>query len=298
MPRILVTGGNGLTGKSLKEVSSNYPDCKFSYHDRGAGDLTESIVVQEVLIDSNPDLIILNAASLAGAHGSKAEQQTYAVKNYMIYKNFIDLANVHQKIICYSSYHVFGNSAPFSKVNVLDLNYESDYAKEKSHEIESSWTKPNVTFLIFPHLFGMYDNFKVNRAHFIANSIRRVINAKENNEREIQFFGNRKRLLQFASGTQSASFTLSLLSQMELFDQRVINANIGWVIEIGQIFDEICRLVGYNGKVFDQKTESNYSSREKDMYFKNNTILKDIPLEFTKELIQAIDYYEKEVEKV
>jgi hypothetical protein len=205
MQKVFVAGGRGLTGKSLELVACRYPNFEIFYHCRDLGDLTDSRVVQKVLGDLNPELIILNAASLAGAHGSKTEQQMYSIRDYTIHENFINLATIDQKVICYSSYHVFGGLAPFLNVNALNLNYESDYAKEKSREIEASLAKSNVKFIIFPHLFGRYDSFKVNRAHFIANSIRRIKSAEENNQREIQFFGNRKRLLQKSRQNRSHS---------------------------------------------------------------------------------------------
>ncbi len=291
MKKILVAGGSGLTGQSIREMAPLFSNFEFYFHNRLLGDLTNKSIVRNLLQQESPDLVILNAATLSGSQGLIGQKRVNSVNNFAIHRNFAELISDDQKVCCFSSYHVFGDQAPFSELNISALNETTEYALEKSHEILSSWENSNIFFILFPHLFGKYDNYKNKRAHFISNSIRRIKYAKENKDSEIQFFGDNKRVLQFASGLQSANFILKLCSGNNLKIEKIVNANIGWVIEIGKVFDEICQLIGFEGNVKYDRSET----KDKDLYFADNKVCSNLPDEFRNELLVAIDYFESKV---
>jgi nucleoside-diphosphate-sugar epimerase len=287
--KIFVAGGGGLTGKSIRDLSSKFNNFKYYFHNRELGDLANFNVVRTLLKQESPDIIILNAATLSGSHGLEAEKEKKSLNNFAIHENFSEMVSENQKILSFSSYHVFRTKPPFLKLSNTDMNEQTSYAAEKTAEIRSGWSNPNICFLLYPHLFGAYDNFEINRAHFIANSIRRIRLAKEMDSKEIEFIGNRNRVLQFASGSQSANFALELCSQNEMLKDKVINADIGWVIEIGKVFVEICDLIGYKGNIRYEEIESPITNN--DMFFSCN-ILSHVPMEFRLELVKAIEYFE------
>ena len=289
MAKIFVAGGGGLTGKSIRDLSSKFNNFKYYFHNRDLGDLANLNVASTLLKQESPDIIILNAATLSGSHGLESEKEKKSLNNFAIHENFSGLISANQKILSFSSYHVFRTKPPFLKLSISDANEQTSYAAEKTAEIRSGWSNPNICFLLFPHLFGKYDNFEVNRAHFIANSIRRIRLAKDTDSKEIEFIGNPNRVLQFASGSQSANFALELCSQNEMPQNKVINADIGWVIEIGKVFVEICDLIGYKGNIRYEEIESSLTNN--DMFF-NSNILNHVPNEFRLELSKAIEYFE------
>jgi nucleoside-diphosphate-sugar epimerase len=213
-----------------------------------------------------------------------------SINNFAIYKNFVELKSDYQKMYCFSSYHVFDTQAPFSRLDIDNLNKKNEYALEKSNEILTSWNDSNVLFILFPHLFGKYDNFTLNRAHFIASSIRRIKLAKENKDPEIAFFGDNNRVLQFASGLQAANFALELYSRDDLNRERLVNANIGWAANIGLVFTEICQLLEFSGDIKYDRSQKSLVG--KDMYFIGGEVLRELPNEFINELKAAIDYFE------
>jgi nucleoside-diphosphate-sugar epimerase len=290
MKKIVVAGGSGLTGQSISDIAHLFPNFDFYIHNRSLGDLTNTSVVEKILKEESPDLILLNAASLSGSQGLASKKKFNSINNSAIYRNFVDLKSDYQKLFCFSSYHVFDTEAPFLRLDIDSLNKKNEYALEKSNEILTSWNDSNVLFILFPHLFGRYDNFSKNRAHFIASSISRIKLAKENKDPEIQFFGNRNRVLQFASGVQAANFALELCSQIDLNCERLIHANIGWVANIGLVFTEICQLLEFSGVIKYDEAKSELV--DKDMYFHGNEVLMELPNEFTNELKAAINYFE------
>lgn len=290
MAKIFVAGGGGLTGKSIRDLSSKFSNFKYYFHNRDLGDLSNLNVVKNLLKKESPDIIILNAASLSGSHGLASENKKKSLNNFAIHENFSELISANQKILSFSSYHVFRTRPPFLNLNISDANEQTSYAAEKTAEIRSGWSNPNVSFLLFPHLFGRYDNFEINRAHFIANSIRRIHLAKDVDSKEIEFIGNHNRVLQFASGSQAANFALEMCSQNEMPQNKVINADIGWVIDIGKVFVEICDLIGYKGNIRFEELESPITNN--DMFF-NCNILSCVPSEFRLELEKSVRYFEE-----
>lgn len=291
--KILVASGSGLTGKSLGRNSNYFPEFEFYFHFRKDGDLSSPIVVRDLLKQVSPDVIIVNAASLVGARGPEELKDSYSKNNFEIFRNFLQSASKTQQIICFSSYHVFGGLSPFSVLDTSDMNQSSQYVREKALEVECSLSKENVKFIFFPHLFGVFDNFERDRAHFIADSIRRISEAKQTAESFLQFFGNRKRVLQFGTGDQAALFALELIRQENLSHHKFFNGNIGWSFEIGKIFEALCQLIDFSGEIRFEDAPNDDLQSHRNMYFDQSELYNSIPNNFVFALQETIDYYNK-----
>jgi len=291
--KILVASGSGLTGKSLGRNSNYFPEFEFYFHFRKDGDLSSPIVVRDLLKKVSPDVIIVNAASLVGARGPADLKDIYSKNNFEIFRNFLQFASKNQQIICFSSYHVFGGRSPFSVLDTSDMNQSSDYVREKALEVECGLGNENVAFIFFPHLFGVFDNFEKDRAHFIADSIRRISEAKQTADSFLQFFGNRERILQFGTGDQAALFALELIRQGNPSHHKFFNGNIGWSFEIGKIFETLCQLIDFSGEIRVEDAPTNDLQSNRNMYFDQSELHNSIPNSFVLALQETIDYYNR-----
>ena len=56
--KVLVTGGRGLVGTAIKDISSQYADLKFVFTDRRFHDLTRESDIERLFIEHKPDYII------------------------------------------------------------------------------------------------------------------------------------------------------------------------------------------------------------------------------------------------
>ena len=291
--KILVASGSGLTGKSISHNSNQFPEFEFYFHFRKDGDLTIPTVVRDLMKRVSPDVVIVNAASLVGARGPADLKDISSKKNFEIFRNFLQFASKTQQIIYFSSYHVFGGSSPFSVLDISNMNESSDYAREKALEIEYGLDNENVAFIFFPHLFGVFDNFEKERAHFIADSIRRISEAKQTADSSLQFFGNKERILQFGTGDQAALFAIELIRQGNKSHQKFFNGNIGWSFEIGKIFETLCQLMDFSGKIRFEYTPTNDFQSNRNMYFDQSELCNSIPNNFILALQETVDYYNR-----
>jgi len=214
--KILVTAGGGLVGTWLRKVSILDKKNQYYFHSRAHGDLTEFSNVEKMISNCNPDIIIHNAASLNGALDSDSNKALNAKFNIQIFSNILNMIPNNQRIVCISSYHVFNIEAPFKNFNLLNANQSTVYSRLKTEEMFLAKDYPNVKFILYPHLFGIYDNYQDQRAHFLANSIKRIYHAKQSNLKNIDFLGNPRQILQFTTGEEAANFVVTIANN---FDQ-------------------------------------------------------------------------------
>jgi nucleoside-diphosphate-sugar epimerase len=294
---ILVTAGNGLTGNWLRINSAKFSESDYHFHSRLNGDLTNARIVEKLLMDTNPEIILLNAASLSSSKANIEKQKVNSENNFSIFRNFASFITKKQKLFVFSSYHVYSGEPPFGNLNLELLNSTKEYAAEKSKEITLAKDEPNIHFLMFPHLFGRFDNYLPLRAHFIADSIRRIDNAKNLNLSEIQFLGSSEQILQFSSGSMAANFALETVHDSKLCEKSYIPANIGWKCRTFLVFKELCNIIGYTGVVKQNFAQLESEKRERDMFYKTVNDDPDIlPPNFINELRATVESYVERTE--
>ena len=291
--RILVTAGSGLTGNAFQNLSkTKYAGHEFFFHTKSKGDLSMPDVFRLLLANVKPDVIIHNAAKLHGSFASRENIEESKSINTKIFENLVKELLPFQKVYCLSSYHVFASSAPFHFLDLESLNWNTSYAQEKSRQIEKAASHPNVNFIILPHLFGAYDNFSPGRAHFVANSIKRVVTAQKQSDAQIEFFRGTDRILQFSTAELVADFTLKTIFSDLALEERYINANLGWVRTCLEVFESICGIVGFDGLVVPVNPDKD--PFERNMYFSSSTNPNNLDeLEFLKSLRTAVDYFKR-----
>jgi nucleoside-diphosphate-sugar epimerase len=264
--RILITAGSGLTGNAFQKLAADkYSNHEFILHTKSKGDLAEPSVFKFLQRSHNPDVIIHNAGKLHGSFADKESIEESEQVNNKIFENLLRIVEPHQQVYCLSSYHVFRSSAPYNFLDLESLNRETSYAQGKSSQIERVRLNSNIKFIILPHLFGEYDNFSRGRAHFVANSIRRVVEAQQRRDLQIDFFGSIHKKLQFATADLAADFTLNTILSDRAFLERYFLANIGWVRNCHEVFRRICNIVGFSGLV--KPINSDSDNLGSDMYF-------------------------------
>ena len=290
--RILVTSGNGLTGSWLRFLSNKLNNHQFIFHDRNLGDLTNIKVTKKIVNNLSPDIIIHNAAALNGALDKLSEKKKSASNNLVVFNNLIESVQNNQKVYCFSSYHVYQGDAPFKELNINSLNYSSPYSDWKSNEIQSTKNLSNFNYILFPHLFGPYDNFKVGRAHFVADSIRRIYFAMNKKDHEIEFYGGKNQVIQLATGEQAAEFSLNQIQYGYLSDTKYIRANIGWKTKTELVFTALLNIMEFKGSVVNNSNPILQTNQ--NMYFENETSISNvIPNDFYESLIETVNYFKK-----
>jgi GDP-L-fucose synthase len=201
---ILVTGGSGMVGKSLKKILPNA-----TYISSKDCDLTNELSVSKLLTNNKYDVVIHLAAKVGGIIDNINKPDDYLVDNIQMNTNIIKwsrLSGVERFIGILSTciYPDKVDSYPMTEEVLHDgppapTNFSYGYAKRcMSVQIETSNKQygTKYQYLIPCNLYGENDKFGEN-SHFIAALLNKIIDAKNNNKDSITLFGTGKPLRQF-----------------------------------------------------------------------------------------------------
>lgn len=204
--KVLVTGGHGLVGKSMQDLSL---EGEYKFLSRTDCDLRDEKSVEEYFNSYNPDVVVHLASHVGGVYDNMNNNWTYLMDNLKINCNVVTACkkgNV-KKLINVLSTCIFpdqGVDYPLSSNHLhRGLPHESNigyaYSKRVLHVaskilVNSSCTK--VINIIPTNLYGKHDNYKIEAAHVIPALIHKMYKAKKNNE-ELVINGDGTALRQF-----------------------------------------------------------------------------------------------------
>ncbi len=202
--KILVTGGSGMVGKSLKKIM---PDA--IYLSSKDYNLTSETEVWKMLDDTDPDAIIHLAAKVGGIIDNINKPADYFTENVLMNTLLINCANDYgvKRFISILSTCIYPDKSelyPMKENQLHDgqptpTNYEYGYAKRCLAVQTDAYNKQYDTkyqYLIPCNLYGEFDKYGDN-SHFIAALIKKIHIAKKNGDDKIVLFGTGSPLRQF-----------------------------------------------------------------------------------------------------
>jgi GDP-L-fucose synthase len=255
MKNVLVTGGSGLLGKSLKEKEKN-----FIYISSKDVDLTDKHETKLFLSKYKPETIIHLAAKVGGIKDNFEYPYDFISINNSINTNVIDYCNTtNTKIIFASSTCVYPktpNSYPLIE-NMVDsgepetTNESYAYAKRFAKHMLMAAKKQfnlNYTILYFCNLYGEHDDFlNENKSHLVTSLIHKFHQAKINNKDEVVLWGTGSPMRQFMHADDAAEIIRKVLHNN-------INGEYNVAIDdnltVKQIAETVKQIVGYTGSVY------------------------------------------------
>jgi len=202
--KILVTGGSGMVGKSLKKYLPNA-----TYVSSQNYALTSETQVSGMFNDIQPDVVIHLAARVGGIIDNITYPADYFDENITMNTLVLKYAQQHNVkrfigILSTCIYPDIVESYPITE-DMLHLgppaktNFSYGYAKRALAVQIDAYNQQYGTqyqYLTPCNLYGEYDKYGDN-SHFIAALIKKIHNAKENNENKITLFGDGSPLRQF-----------------------------------------------------------------------------------------------------
>jgi len=202
--KIVVTGGSGMVGKSLKKIM---PDA--IYLSSKDYDLTAERDVARMYTDHQPDAVIHLAAKVGGIIDNINKPSTYFTENVLMNTLLVEYAryNKVKRFIAILSTCIYPDTVenyPMTE-DMLHLgpptptNFSYGYAKRCMAVQIDACNKEhgtNYQYLTPCNLYGEHDKFGEN-SHFVAALIKKIHNAKVSGEDKIQLFGTGTPLRQF-----------------------------------------------------------------------------------------------------
>jgi GDP-L-fucose synthase len=202
--KIVVTGGSGMVGKSLKKIMPNA-----IYLSSKDYDLTSEEGIRKMYETHKPNCVIHLAAKVGGIIDNIKKPGEYFVDNVLMNTLLLEYArkNNVERFVGILSTCIYPDVVKKYPMKEEDLhkgpptptNFSYGYAKRSLAVQIDAYNQQYGTkyqYLIPCNLYGEYDKFGEN-SHFIAALIKKIHYAKINKEENITLFGSGKPLRQF-----------------------------------------------------------------------------------------------------
>lgn len=248
MDKIVITGGSGLVSKSLKKLLPNA-----IYLSSKDFDLTTENGVRNMYLSQKPDIVIHLAAKVGGILDNINKPAEYYTENVLMNTLLIDYArktNV-KRFIGILSTCIFPDVMDTYPMKECDLhsgpptntNFSYGYAKRSmAVQIDAYNTQygTKYQYLTPCNLYGVGDKDHETNSHFITALVKKIFDAKKNNEKSITLFGDGTPLRQFMYADDFAKIIYDVVTK-KIYDSFNVAGNENLTIkEMAEIALKSC----------------------------------------------------------
>ncbi len=304
--KILLTGSRGMVGCNIIEHSGAHNHVILSPTSTELN-LLDAESVQNYISVNKPDMVIHAAGIVGGIQANMAQPVKFLVDNMQMGLNILMSAKVCgvKKFMNLGSSCMYPRDAsnPLSEDLILKGELEPTnegyaIAKVASTRLCEYINREDKSYLfktVIPcNLYGKYDKFDSEHSHMIPAVIRKINDAKKQNEKTVEIWGDGLARREFMYAVDFANFVYYAIDHFETMPQN-INVGLGHDYTVNEYYQKIAKVVGYEGSF------THDLSRPTGMQQKliDDTKLKDFGWKYQTTLDQGIqqayDYFLEEV---
>lgn len=229
-------------------------------------DLRDQINVGKFFQKEKPEYVIIAAAKVGGIYANNMYRAEFLYDNLMIESNIIHSAYQTgvEKLIFLGSSCIYPKLAPqplkeeYLLSNFLEYTNEP-YAVAKIAGIklcENYYKQYGCNFFsVMPtNLYGPNDNFDLNTSHVLPALIRKIHEAKLNDQKQVELWGSGKPFREFMYVEDLADaifFLMNKINASDLYDNNLTHINIGTGedLTITDLAKAIRKIIGYKGEL-------------------------------------------------
>jgi GDP-L-fucose synthase len=260
--KVFVAGANGMVGSAIvRELQKNgYENLLLS--NSAALDLRNQEAVATFLKKNKPEYVFLAAAKVGGIYANNTYPAEFLYDNMMIQNNVIHHAYLNnvKKLLFLGSSCIYPKFAqqPINENSLLTDTLEPTneaYAIAKISGVEMCkfYKKQYGCQFISAmptNLYGINDNFNIENSHVLPALLRKFVEAKNKNEKNVNVWGTGTPLREFLYVDDLAEACLFLM--LHYNEESTINVGTGVEISIKELAETIKEKVGFKGNlVFD-----------------------------------------------
>ncbi len=293
MIKVFVTGGSGMVGRNVVEHLKNI-GVEVLYPTSREVNLLDKEALKMFIQKNEPEMIIHCAGLVGGIQANINNPVSFLYENTQMGFNIImsSYESGVKKLINISSSCIYPRNIknPLSEGFILKGELEPtnegySLAKIASLKLCEYINKEDNNFrykTIIPcNLYGRYDTFDLKNSHMIPGVIKKIHEAKVNNQDYLNIWGDGQARREFMYVEDLADFVSYAIENFEQMPQN-INVGLGFDYSINEYYQIIGDVIGYKGtfqydfsKPVGMKQKLMDNSKLKDFGWKYKTTLKD-----------------------
>jgi len=261
---VLVTGGTGLIGKAIENISKDY-NYLFIFIGSQNCDLTNSEQTNNLFEKIKPDYVIHLAAFVGGLFKNMNHKVDMYEKNILINNNVLKYAHKYKvkKVVSCLSTCIFPDNTTYpideSMLHNGPPHHSNDayaYAKRMLEVQSMAYQQQyddNFICVIPTNIYGPNDNYSLEDGHVIPSLIHRCYINKENNEK-FMVKGSGKPLRQFIYSKDLAKLIIWTLEKYDKKESIILSVDEKDEVSIEHVAQLIAKCFDYEDNLtFDTK---------------------------------------------
>jgi len=298
--RLLVTGGGGLVGSAIKNISDAYSQYDLFFTTHKEHDLTQESVVKDLFERVKPDYVIHTAAFVGGIGrnlASPAQQyyQNILMNSFVIHHAYLSGVT---KLISFSSICAFPDKVSIMKEGILhdgaphSSYFSYAYSKRMVDVQIKAYNQEYGTkycTVIPGNIYGERDNFNLEYGHVIPSLIHKCYLAKKDNK-PFNIWGDGSGYREFLYSEDVARVTLELLNdELDLPPRIIVSSNEE--IEIKKVVKMICNTYDYHNVVWETEKPNGQYRRPTNKHILNTLLPEFIYTDFKTGINKTVDWF-------
>lgn len=271
LSKIYIAGHRGLVGSAIVKNLQSKGYTNLVYRTHHELDLCNQNDVAKFFEDEKPEYVILAAAKVGGIIANNTYRADFIYENLQIQNNVIHQSYLNgvTKLLFLGSTCIYPKNAPQPMKEDSLLTSELEYTNEpyaiakiagiKMCESYNIQYGTNFISVMPTNLYGPNDNFDLETSHVLPALLRKMHEAKLNNEPQVEIWGSGKPRREFLYSEDMADACVFLLENRDFKDTYAahdkeirnthINIGTGLDISIKELAELIKKIVGYEGKL-------------------------------------------------
>lgn len=270
--KIYIAGHRGLVGSALLHKLEREGYSNIIYRSSAELDLRRQERVESFLKLARPEYVVLAAAKVGGIEANQRYSADFLYDNLMIQTNVIDSAyrNGVKKLLFMGSSCIYPKYArqPIKEESLLSGKLEPTneayaIAKIAGLKMCQHYNQQYGTCFIAvmpSNLYGPGDNYDPDHSHVLPALLRKIHQAKEENQKEVVVWGSgtpRREFLHVDDLAEALLFLIKIGHSAQL-----INIGVGKDITIRELAMMIKEIVGFKGGIVYDRTKPDGTPRK------------------------------------
>jgi GDP-L-fucose synthase len=269
--RVFVAGHRGMVGSAIvRRLASE--GCEVLTAGRDVLDLKDQPSVRAWFAANRPDVVVLAAAKVGGILANDTFPADFLYDNLMIEANVIEAAHVQgvEKLLFLGSSCIYPKFAPqpiaedalltgaleptnewYAIAKIAGIKLCQAYRRQHGDDFISAMPT---------NLYGPGDNFDLKASHVMPALIRKAHEAKEAGASSIEIWGTGTPRREFLHVDDLADGCVFLLKHYS--DAEHVNLGSGTDIQIGELAELVCEIVGFKGTITKDATKPDGTPRK------------------------------------